>query len=142
MITYPPHPFGSEITIQDILSQTKQIKSWEDKYRFIIQLGKKLPPFSEEQRQNADIIKGCESQVWFHWEIINNQMHLFLDADARIVKGLLALVLIITQQKSKKEIQETDFDAYFCKLSLIEHLSESRNNGLQSILAKIRVISK
>lgn len=142
MTFYPSHPFGTEIKEDALLQEAKKITSWEDKYRFIIQLGKKLPAFSDEQKSQAIQIKECESKVWLQAELIDDKLHFYADSDARIVKGLLALLLVISHQKSKKDIQEIDFSAYFSELNLLTHLSESRNNGLQSVIKKIIAIAK
>jgi cysteine desulfuration protein SufE len=141
MTFYPSHPFGTQIRENDLLQEAKKITSWEDKYRFIIQLGKKLPAFSNEQKSCAIQIKECESKVWLQAELIDDKLHLYADSDARIVKGLLALLLVISHHKSKKDIQEIDFAAYFDELGLLAHLSESRNNGLQSVIKKIIAIA-
>lgn len=136
-IYFPPHPFGSEVTFEQILFETQKMHSWEDKYRYLIMLGKHLPALSDEQRSHCESIYGCESQIWLHWELQNGSLQFAADSDSRIVKGLLALILVLTHNQTPEHIQKINFQTHFESLQLLNHLSESRNNGLQIIIKKI-----
>lgn len=136
----PVHPFGTEIKTQDIVEQMTRCRSWEDKYRFIIQLGKKLPVMDAQLKSQTIAISGCESQVWLLWRVCNGQHHFAADSDARIVKGLLAIIIAAIEGKSVHALNTFDFESYFEQLDLLMHLSQSRNNGIRAIVDKIRTI--
>ena len=115
--------------------------SWEDKYRYIIDLGKTLPEFDETKRVDDYLVRGCQSQVWIDVDISDGLLNLKVDSDAFIVKGLLAVVIAAYQGLSPKQAIEFDIDGYFNRLELITHLSPTRGNGLRSMVAKIRDIA-
>lgn len=126
------------MTIEELIENFEFLDSWEDKYRYIIELGEKLPPLAPEFHSDEWKVKGCQSQVWLVPEnkcgIINFQG----DSDAMIVKGLIAIVLTIYNGKTAEQINNIDIDAIFTELGLREHLSPSRRNGLESMIEKIR----
>ncbi|PKF51494.1 cysteine desulfurase sulfur acceptor subunit CsdE [Enterovibrio nigricans] len=140
MNSFPAHPFGTDITTDVILSQMANCRSWEDKYRVVIQLGKKLPVLSEAQKMHSLNVPGCESKVWLSVQEKENLYYFSADSDARIVKGLLAIVLAAVEGKTREDIQSFQFDDYFKSMDLIHHLSESRSNGMYAIIEQIRTI--
>ncbi|PSW01668.1 cysteine desulfurase sulfur acceptor subunit CsdE [Photobacterium lipolyticum] len=140
--TLPQHPFGTEITADDIVAQMQTAKGWEDRYRNVIQLGKKLPALPEELKQDQLKVSGCESQVWLTHEVQGNCFHFAADSDARIVRGLITLVLAAYEGKTAEEIREFDVDGYFDQLGLIAHLSPSRGNGLKAIVEQIKALAE
>ncbi|MEF1217577.1 SufE family protein, partial [Photobacterium damselae] len=85
---------------------------------------------------------GCESQVWLHHEVRDHHFYFIADSDARIVRGLIALVLAAFNGKTAVQIQQFDIDAYFDQLGLINHLSPSRGNGLKAIVEEIKDLTK
>ena len=89
---------------------------WEDKYRFVIDLGKDLPSLSESERIDENIIRGCQSQVWLVHEIKENTLHFAMDSDAHIVRGLISIVLIALNNRSANDILATDIEALFEEL--------------------------
>ena len=115
--------------------------SWEDKYRYIIDLGKTLPEFDENKRVDDYLVRGCQSQVWIDVDLGGGLLDLKVDSDAFIVKGLLAVVIAAYQGLSPRQAIEFDIDGYFNRLELITHLSPTRGNGLRSMVAKIRDIA-
>jgi cysteine desulfuration protein SufE len=115
--------------------------SWEDKYRYIIDLGKTLPEFDETKRVDDYLVRGCQSQVWIDVDLSGGVLDLKVDSDAFIVKGLLAVVIAAYQGVNPKQAIEFDIDGYFNRLELITHLSPTRGNGLRSMVAKIRDIA-
>lgn len=139
--TLPQHPFGTDITADDIVAQMQTAKGWEDKYRNVILLGKKLPPLPEALKQDGLKISGCESQVWLTYEMQGHGFHFAADSDARIVRGLIALVLAAYDGKTAEEISQFDINTYFDQLGLIAHLSPSRGNGLQAIVMQIKALA-
>lgn len=132
------HPFGTEITTDEILENFTFFEDWEEKYGYVIDLGKELPPLSEEQKIEENFIHGCQSQVWIESKWDNGKLLLSADSDAIIVKGLVALVLAAYHGKTVDEIKAFDIDAYFEELGLLKHLSPLRGNGLRSMIEHIQ----
>ncbi|MDN2481876.1 cysteine desulfurase sulfur acceptor subunit CsdE [Vibrio agarivorans] len=140
MIEFPQTPFGTQITAQDIVETMQQFKGWEDRYRQVIQWGKKLPKMPDELKSEQVTVAGCESQVWLVSRKEGEKWHFCADSDARIVRGLITLVMAAYDGKSTQEINDFDIDAYFEKLGLIAHLSPSRGNGLKAIVEQIKLV--
>ncbi|WED21239.1 cysteine desulfurase sulfur acceptor subunit CsdE [Vibrio sp. JC009] len=140
-MTFPTSPFPSEITTNDIVSAMSSCHSWEDKYRKVIQWSKKLPKMPDELKTEELMVAGCESQIWLVSKFEDGKWHFCADSDARIVRGLIALVMAAYNEKTAEEIQTFDIDGYFEQLGLIEHLSASRGNGLRAIVDKIKQLS-
>lgn len=128
------------------LSQIREdfavLDEWEDRYRYVIELGRTLPPLPEELRTEENKVRGCASQVWLatHVGEKNGEPKLTFDADsdAHIVRGLIAILLAIYNDKLATEIVATDADPIFSELGLKEHLTQQRANGLASMIARIR----
>ncbi|MEZ9974805.1 cysteine desulfurase, sulfur acceptor subunit CsdE [Vibrio breoganii] len=140
-MTYPENPFGTSITEADILAQMQQCQGWEQRYRQVIQWGKKLPTMPESLKAEQVLVAGCESQVWLVGEQDNGVWQFCADSDARIVRGLIALVLAVFNGKTSEQIQQFDVEGYFESLGLLQHLSPSRGNGLKAIVEKILATS-
>ncbi|GAD81022.1 cysteine desulfurase sulfur acceptor subunit CsdE [Vibrio ezurae] len=140
-MTYPENPFGSTILEQDILAQMQQCQGWEQRYRQVILWGKQLPVMPDELKAEQVLVAGCESQVWLVGKQVDGVWQFCADSDARIVRGLIALVLTVCNGKNSQQIQQFDIDDYFEKLGLIQHLSPSRGNGLKAIVEQIKTLS-
>ncbi|PSW61791.1 cysteine desulfurase sulfur acceptor subunit CsdE [Photobacterium leiognathi subsp. mandapamensis] len=140
-LTLPSHPFGTDITTADIVAQMQTASGWEDRYRAVIQLGKKLPLMAEEDKDEQLKVSGCESQVWLRHQQIDDRFYFQADSDARIVRGLITLVLAAYHGKTYAEISAFDIDGYFDSLGLIAHLSPSRGNGLKAIVEQIKQLA-
>lgn len=138
MTDFPASPFGIDITSEDIVATMQRFKGWEDRYRQVIQWGKKLPPMPEELKSEQVTVSGCESLVWLVSKKQDGVWHFCADSDARIVRGLIALVMAAYDGKTAAQIQAFDIDVYFEKLGLIAHLSPSRGNGLKAIVEQIK----
>jgi cysteine desulfuration protein SufE len=132
------NPFGTDIQAQDVVAAMAELKGWEDRYRQVIQWGKKLPVMEEALKQQKVLVSGCESSVWLVLHCENGYWDIQADSDARIVRGLIAIVLAAFNGKTSQQIAEFDLPNYFEQLNLINHLSPSRGNGLQAIVATIR----
>lgn len=132
------HPFGNTITAQTIIETMSSFTSWEERYRQVIMWGKQLPKMDEALKQEQLLVSGCESKVWLVSEFDGMQWHFQADSDARIVRGLIALVLAAFEGQSTQAICEFDEQAYFDQLGLINHLSPSRGNGLKAIVEQIK----
>lgn len=141
MTAFPTSPFGTEITSEDIVQTMQKFKGWEDRYRQVIQWGKKLPVMPEELKSEQVTVSGCESLVWLVSQQENGIWHFCADSDARIVRGLIALVMAAFEGKTSQQIQDFDVDGYFEQLGLITHLSPSRGNGLKAIIDKVKEVA-
>ena len=111
---------------------------WEDKYRFVIDLGRTLPALEEKHRTPGNLVRGCQSQVWLLSELRDGKLQLRIDSDAHIVRGLIAIVLAAYQARSPEDILRFDIEALFEELALLAHLSPSRGNGLKAMVGRIR----
>ena len=136
------NPFGSEITAEDIVETLGFFDDWEDRYRYIIDLGKSLPPLADEFKTEDHLIKGCQSQVWMHAENKQGQLHFDVDSDAHIVRGLLGVVLSAFNGKTAQQVLDFDIEEFFSRLDLLQHLSPTRGNGLQAMVKAIRAFAE
>ena len=135
------NPFGTEITPEEIVDTLGFFDSWEDRYRYIIDLGKQLPPMDDDKKTDDRIVKGCQSQVWIdHW-IEDGKIMLNVDSDAHIVRGLLAVVMSAYNTKTPQQVLDFDIEVFFEELDLIKHLSPTRGNGLRSMVQRIRELA-
>ena len=137
---YTDSPFGSSITAEEVLDSIGFLDDWEERYRYIIDLGKSLPALPEELKTEERFVRGCQSQVWLaeHFDPAENKLYLAVDSDALIVRGLAAIVLAALNRKSPQDILDYDMPGYFSQLDLLKHLSPTRGNGVQAMVAKIR----
>lgn len=129
------------ITLDEVLETFSLFDDWEDRYRYVIELGQKLPPFPDEARVDENKVRGCTSQVWIVPRLSDDTPPKFYfdgDSDAHIVKGLVFITMLIYSGKTPKEAMEIDARAILDQLGLAEHLSPSRSNGLFSMVARIR----
>ena len=132
------NPFGESITGEDILEALAFFDSWEERYKYIIELGKELPPMSVDKKTEANIVRGCQSQVWVDTTEEAGNLYFDVDSDAFIVKGLLALVMAVYNGKSPEAIVGFDIETYFEKLALIKHLSATRGNGIKAMVQRVQ----
>lgn len=114
--------------------------SWEDKYRFVIDLGRDLETMPEAEKVEANLVRGCQSQVWITVSIdsASKSLHFVLDSDAHIVRGLIAIVLAAYQDRTPEQILGFDIEGLFEELALLQHLSPTRGNGLRAMVSRIR----
>ena len=136
-----PNPFGTDITTEDILDTLGFFDDWEERYKYIIDLGKQLPAMPDEKKVDDHLIRGCQSQVWLETEQNGDSFEFQADSDAFIVKGLLGVILAAYNNKSGGEILEFDIEQYFEQLDLLRHLSPTRGNGLRAMVQRIREIA-
>ena len=129
------------MTLDELLDTFEFFDDWEDKYRFIIDLGKELPGLPDTDKTDAHLIRGCQSQVWLTYESTDELLRFNMDSDAHIVRGLIAVVLIAIQNRSGAEIQRLDIEGIFGQLDLLAHLSVTRGNGLRAMVGRIKEIA-
>lgn len=129
----------SDITNYEQLQATfSQHKGWDGQYRLIIQLGKTLNALPDELKIEAHQVKGCESLAWLVVYKNDDIYEFKMDSDTRVVKGLMKIISLIFQGKTKQQIDEIDCDVLFSQLGLLNHLSPSRANGLFAIINTIK----
>ena len=124
--------------INELIENFELLDDWEDKYRYIIDLGAGLPPLEDRFRTEEWKVRGCQSQVWLVPEKKDGRLFFKGDSDAAIVKGIISVVLTIFSGKTPEEILQVDVDSLFGRLGLEEHLSPSRRNGLGAMTEQIR----
>ncbi len=124
---------------EKLLKNFSRCANWEEKYLYIIELGGRLPALPEAEHKPENTIQGCQSQVWI---VMRQQpdgvIALEGDSDAAIVKGLIAVVFILYQQMTAQDIVAFDVRPWFEKLSLAQHLTPSRSQGLEAMIRSIR----
>jgi len=130
------------ISLEQLLADFENNKSWDKQYRLIIQMGKKLPVLSNDKKTEANQVFGCESLAWCFAEQQVDHFHFFMDSDTRVVKGLMMILLVIFQDKNSQQINDIDINKLFEQLGLLNHLSPSRANGLLAIVDKIKMVGK
>jgi cysteine desulfuration protein SufE len=123
---------------QAIAENLSYLDDWEDRYKYIIELGQALPPLAETEKNSATKVNGCVSQVWLVTERVGDLLSYRGESDAMIVRGLAAILIALYSDRSPREIAETDAIAIFDELGLREHLSTQRSNGLVAMVNRIR----
>jgi cysteine desulfuration protein SufE len=129
--------------IDEIIDNFAFLDEWDDRYRYVIELGRSLPPLPDAARTDAHKVQGCASQVWLATETRPNGsggpiLSFVGDSDAHIVRGLIAILLALYSGRPAQEILSTDALAVFDALGLREHLTPQRSNGLRSMVERIR----
>lgn len=129
-------------SIEEIRDNFHFLEDWEDRYRYIIDLGYQLPPYPEEFRGEAHKVRGCASQVWLHVRKENSPagtvLHFQADSDAHIVSGLIAILLSLYSGKTARQILSDDAQALLDEMKLGEHLTAQRANGLVAMVKRIK----
>jgi cysteine desulfuration protein SufE len=129
--------------IDEILENFEFLDEWEDRYRYLIELGRTLEPLPPEAHNAANKVQGCASQVWLETKITGEAegepvLHFRGDSDAHIVRGLVALTLALYSDRLANEIVATDAAPIFDRLGFAQHLTPQRSNGLRSMVERIR----
>ncbi len=121
----------------ELVEEFSMFDNWMDRYQYLIDMGRQLPAYPEAERQSADKVAGCQSQVWLQSEIAGDRMRFRAISDAAIVSGLIAVLMRIYDDRPAQEI--VDYEPTFVNaLGLDKHLSQSRANGLHAMLQRIR----
>ncbi|MBO6541583.1 MAG: SufE family protein [Alphaproteobacteria bacterium] len=128
------------MSIQELIDDFSYLDDWEDRYKYVIELGKQLAPLTAEEHNAETKVQGCVSQVWLVCDTIDQGQKLVFrgDSDALIVRGLVAILLTMYSDKSPAEILDVDARTIFEQLGLNEHLSPQRSNGLHAMVARVR----
>jgi cysteine desulfuration protein SufE len=130
------------MTIDDIRENFALLDDWDDRYRYVIELGRTLDPMPEAEHCAANKVQGCASQVWLSKQIDRSggeaQLNYLGDSDAHIVRGLIAILLKLHSGRTPQEILATDAIAVFDELGFREHLTPQRSNGLRAMVERIK----
>jgi len=131
------------LQIADVIATFDMLDAWEDRYRYLIEMGRSLAPLTDEERNEDNRVRGCASQVWVVTTLTHAPDGTPLlafrgDSDAHIVKGLVALVLSFYDKKTPQEVLSGDVMGLFKQLELSEHLTPQRSNGVRSMVERIR----
>ncbi len=126
----------------EILEDVAFFDDWEDRYRYIIDLGKALPPMDDALKTPERLVKGCQSNVWIEPEFDGARLTFTVGSDAVIVQGLLAVVMAAYQGQTPAAIINFDIDSYFKALDLERHLSPTRGNGLRAMVGRVKAIAQ
>ena len=125
--------------LEELSQEFDLLGDWEERYRYVIDLGRELAPLTDAERNDANKVRGCASQVWLVTEPQADGTVVFRgDSDAHIVRGLIAVLLRLFSGKQAKDILASDAKAAFDKLGLSGHLSAQRSNGLASMVGRVR----
>jgi cysteine desulfuration protein SufE len=129
--------------IDDIIENFELLDEWDDRYRYVIELGRELPPLAESAHIEANKVRGCASQVWLITHVkpdgaAGPTLTFDGDSDAHIVRGLIAILLALYSGKGAREILNTDAFAIFDRMGLRENLTPQRSNGLRAMVDRIR----
>lgn len=122
----------------EIIDEFSMFENWEERYQYMIDLGKSLPLISEQYKTDDNIIKGCQSKVWVHAEMNDNKVVFTADSDAIITKGIIAILIRVFSNQHPKDIIEANTD-FIDKIGLKEHLSPTRANGLASMIKQLKL---
>jgi cysteine desulfuration protein SufE len=129
-------------TIDEIRENFELLEDWDDRYRYVIELGRTLEPMPEAEHSAANKVQGCASQVWLSRSTERKGDEILLkylgDSDAHIVRGLIAVLLTLYSGYTPQQILDTDAVAVFDQLGFREHLTQQRSNGLRSMVERIR----
>ena len=132
------------MTLEEIKDQIVEDFSmydeWLDKYEYLIELGKKLPPYPEEDKTDDKLIKGCQSRVWLNYKVEGGKIFFLADSDAIITKGIISLLVEVYSGRTAGEIAADDF-SFLDSIGLKENLSPTRANGLVSMISTIKRIA-
>jgi cysteine desulfuration protein SufE len=134
---------GQAMTIDEIIENFALLDEWDDRYRYVIELGRSLAPLNERDRNDTNKVQGCASQVWLSTAVRPNGqtgpvLSFVGDSDAHIVRGLIAILFAIYSGKHARDILATDAVALFERLGLKEHLTPQRSNGFRSMVERIK----
>ncbi len=122
----------------EIIEEFAMFDDWADKYEYLIDLGKSLPKLDDNNKTDDKLIKGCQSKVWMHSELIDGKVIYTADSDAIITKGMVALMVRVLSNQSPDEVIDSKLD-FVEKIGLTKHLSPTRSNGLLSMIKQMKL---
>ena len=122
---------------REIIEEFALFDSWDDKYEYIIDLGKKLPPLVTEHKKDENKVKGCQSTVWLAADYKEGKVYFYADSDAMIVKGLISMLIRVLSGQSPDAIVNTPLD-FIREIGMVGHLAQTRSNGLLAMVKQMK----
>jgi cysteine desulfuration protein SufE len=123
---------------EEIVDEFSLFDSWEDKYEYIIDMGKKLPPLSDEYKKEENKIKGCQSTVWMHSDFRDGKIYYEADSDAMIVKGLVSMLIRVFSGQPPTEVIDAPVK-FIDDIGMTSHLAQTRSNGLRAMIKQMKL---
>lgn len=133
-----------QMTAEQLIDEFDTLEDWNEKYQYIIELGDQLGDFPAEHRIESNLVQGCQSSVWLVARVRPGEppvVEFLADSDSQIVRGLIAILVMLLSGKTATEIQSLDVESVFRRLELQRHLSRSRSNGLHAMVKRIRYLA-
>lgn len=133
------------MTIEDLVENFEILEDWDDRYAYLMELGRKMPPMNESDKTEENRVKGCQATVWLKETFVPgtpNRIEFLADSNSQIVKGLIAMLRILYSGKTPQEILNINAQNLFARLELDRHLSPTRSTGLNSMVQKIRSLAE
>lgn len=128
-------------SLEELIENFALFDDWEERYRYLIDLGRNLPKMDDGLKTEENIVRGCTSQVWMVATITDNKLHFIADSDAHIVRGLIGVLMAAYQDKTLDQVKETDVEGAFAQIGLDQNLSPNRRNGFFSMVEKIKALA-
>lgn len=125
---------------QDVIEEFSMFDEWLDKYELLIEKGKNLPEYPEEDKTEDKLIKGCQSRVWLNWKLDGDRLVFTADSDAIITKGIISLLIEVYSGQRPEDIAADDF-GFIVEIGLKDNLSPTRANGLASMIDRIKTVA-
>lgn len=127
--------------MSELVENFALFEDWEERYRYLIDLGRTLPPMDESLKTDENLVRGCTSRVWMQAHVEGGVFHFTADSDAHIVRGLIALLFAAYQDKKVEEVRAFDIEGAFKTIGLDQHLSPNRRSGFFAMVERIRVLA-
>lgn len=128
-------------TLEDLAESFALFDNWEDRYRYLIDLGSRVPPMDSALKTDENFVHGCTSRVWLVAEVKDGVFHFWADSDAKIVRGLIYLLMVAYQDRPVSDFHKINIQESFERLGLHQHLSPNRRNGFFSIVGRIQKLA-
>tara|TARA_R110002095_G_scaffold42116_1_gene38582 strand:- start:1615 stop:2028 length:414 start_codon:yes stop_codon:yes gene_type:complete len=128
-------------SLEDVVENFSLFDDWEERYRYLIDLGRTLPQMDDAHKNDVNLVRGCTSRVWLVPEIKEDHFYFEADSDAHIVRGLVAILMAAYQGRTLDDIRNTDIDSAFKNIGLDQHLSANRRSGFFAMVEKIRALT-
>jgi cysteine desulfuration protein SufE len=136
----------TNLTAEELLEDFELLDDWEDRIKYVVELGRELTAFPDEHRLDSNLVQGCQSRVWLVATVARQQeetvVHFMADSDALVVKGLIAIIVMLLSGQTPDKIVSSNVRELFAQLDLAEHLIQSRSNGLNSMIERVESLAK
>lgn len=129
---------------EELIEEFAEFEDWQDRYRYLLEMGDDLPEFPEKDRTDENMVQGCQSRVWMTAdvdEVPPHRIHLQADSDSAIVRGLIAILVTLYDDLPARDVADVPIEAVFQRIGLGKHLSPQRSNGFRSMVARIRELA-